>query len=108
MSAELTASTKTLARRLRMLADEIESAARYGVPIPFMVSVNGHEHGGASFHLDRPDDFAAWVDYTFGGGEKAVGHDCVHDGQNWSRATVDVNGLPVTFATTHGATEVVA
>lgn len=86
-----------LAERLRMLADEIESAARYGVPIPYMVSVSGHQLGGASFHATA-DEFDAWVDYTFGGDEHAAGEDYEHRGSAWSRAKVNVNGLPLEFA----------
>lgn len=86
-----------LADRLRMLADEVESAARYGIPIPYMVSVSGHQFGGASFHATE-DEYDAWVDYTFGGDENAAGEDYQHRGSNWSRAKVNVNGLPLEFS----------
>src|SRR5690348_18495041 len=81
-----------LADRLRMAADEIESAARYGVPIPYMVSVSGHEFGGASFHATE-HEFDAWVDYTFAGDENATGEDYEHRGSAWSRAKVDINEI---------------
>lgn len=86
-----------LVQRLRMLADEIESAARYGVPIPYMVSTSGHKCGTASFAATE-EEFDAWVDYTFGGDENAHGEDYEHNGKNWSRARVDVNGLPLEFS----------
>lgn len=86
-----------LVARLRLLADEIESAARYGVPIPYMVSTSGHQFGGASFHATE-GEYDAWVDYTFGGDENAVGEDYEHKGTDWSRARVNVNGLPLEFS----------
>jgi hypothetical protein len=86
-----------LADRLRMLADEVESAARYGVPIPYLVSVSGNQYVGASFHASE-DEFDAWVDYTFGGDEGAVREDYEHRGSRWSRARLSVNGLPLEFA----------
>jgi hypothetical protein len=81
-----------------MLAEEIESAARYGIPIPSMFSISGHTHGGASFSA-TPDEFDAWVDYTFGGDENAIAEDYNLDGADWSSASVNVNGLPLRFAT---------
>jgi len=86
-----------LADRLRSLADEIESAARYGVPIPFMVNVNGHTHGGASFSATE-HQFAAWAEYA----EAAVEEDD-YEGCRWSRAKADLNGLPLEFAHRHTA-----
>jgi hypothetical protein len=94
-----------LADRLRMLADEVESAARYGVPIPYMFSVSGHLFGGASFHA-TDEEFDAWVDYTFGDDETATGVDYTRDGASWSRATVNVNGLPLGFACRRSVVEV--
>jgi hypothetical protein len=87
-----------LADRLRMLAEEIESAARYGVPIPYCVTASGHEFGGASFHATE-DEFDAWVDYTFGNDADATGTDYENDGSAWSSARVNVNGLSMSFAT---------
>lgn len=98
---------RRLADRLRMLADEVESAARYGVPIPYMVSVSGHAFGGASFSASE-EEYAAWVDYTFGGDSGATGEDYEHEGAGWSRATVNVNGLPLEFACRRSAEQVSA
>ena len=107
MSHPVPAAAQRLADRLRQLAEEIESAARYGVPIPYMVSASGHTHGGASFAA-TPDEFDAWVDYTFGGDENAEGEDYDHDGASWSHARVNVNGLPLTFSTKRASAEVSA
>lgn len=89
-----------LANRLRMLADEIESAARFGVPIPSMVNVEGHEYGYASFSATE-EEFAAWVEYV-----EANVIDYEYHGLPWSMASVDVNGLPMRFAVQHKAAEV--
>jgi hypothetical protein len=97
MSHSIPADAQRLADRLRLLADEIESAARYGVPIPYMFSVSGHPYGGASFSATA-DEFDAWVDYTFGGDENAHAEDYAHAESDWSRAKVDVNGLPLEFS----------
>lgn len=89
-----------LASRLRAAADEIESAARYGVPIPPVVSVSSFTHGGLSFSADERE-FAAWVDYTE---TEAEHYD--HHGTRWSSVRVDVNGLELGFAVRHEAAEV--
>jgi hypothetical protein len=88
-----------LADRLRMAADEIESAARYGVPIPFVVSITGSKYGHMTFHASE-HEFDAWADYT-----EAEVEDVEHaNGELWSRATVVINGgLPVAFAVHHRA-----
>lgn len=86
-----------LADRLRAAADEILSAARYGVPIPYMVSASGHKFGAVSFAATEAE-FAAWVEYT----EAEVEHNC-HHGADWSNAEADVNGLPVRFSARHEA-----
>ena len=92
-----------LASRLRAAADEIESAARYGVPIPYMVSASGHKYGALSFSATEAE-FAAWVDYTEA--EVEHGH---HHGAAWSSVDrVDVNGLPVSFSVCHGSQAVSA
>lgn len=94
MSHPIPEEAQRLAARLRVLADEVESAARYGVPIPYMVSVSGHTHGGASFAA-TPAEFDAWVDYT-----EAATEDYRHNGSDWSRAEVVLNeGLPLSFST---------
>lgn len=86
--------TETLPDRLRALADELESAERYGLPIPGMVSVSAHKYGQASFHTDDAALFAAWADYTEA---EVVEYD--HASHHWSRATANVNGLSMQFAT---------
>lgn len=86
--------TDTLAQRLRALAEELESAERYGLPLPPMVSVSAHKHGSATFHTDDRDLFDQWADYT-----EADVTDYDHAGHHWSRATANVNGLSVQFAT---------
>ena len=97
MSHQIPPEAQTLAHRLRLLAAEVESAARYGVPIPYCVNVSGHVYGGASFAATETE-FAAWVDYT----EAEAEHDH-HHGSNWSSAEVDVNGLPLRFHVQHKA-----
>ena len=88
-----------LANRLRMAADEIESAARYGVPIPSTVSASGHRFGAVGFAATE-DEFAAWATYT----EAEVEHSH-HHGSAWSSAEVDVNGLPLRFSVRHATVE---
>ena len=85
--------TTRLARRLRDLAGEVESADRYGVPIPFMFNVNGHEFGGVTFSATA-EEFDAWAEYT-----EATVEEYEHGGKDWRGAKADVNGLPVSFAT---------
>lgn len=86
-----------LADRLRKAADELESAARYGVPVPDYISFSSHQHGAmyvsAEEHL-----FNAWAEYA----EAKVEHDHHHDA-DWSCFATDVNGLPVRFAVRHDA-----
>lgn len=100
--ASITPEAERLARRLRMAADEIESASRYGVPIPFVVSVGSHEFSGVSFAATE-EEFEAWAEYT-----AAEVNDYVHDGQDWSQAAVDCNGLPLQFSVRHDPAEVTA
>ena len=100
MSHPIPEDAQRLADRLRMAANEIESTARYGVPIPYLISVSGHRYSGASFAATE-DEFAAWVDYTEA--EVEHGH---HHGSDWSAAETDVNGLPLRFSVRH-ATEAV-
>lgn len=103
MSHPIPEDVQRLADRLRMAADEILSAARYGVPIPYMVSASGHRFGGVSFAATEAE-FTAWAEYTEAEVEDYVGP----DGARWSRATVDVNGLPLSFAVRHEAAAVSA
>lgn len=81
-----------LADRLRRLADEVESAARFGVPIPTLMYVSSHKFSDVSFAATE-HEFAAWVDYT----EARVDH----DGDEWSSARADCNGLPLSFSVRH-------
>jgi hypothetical protein len=54
----------TIAGRLRLLADELDSAEALGVPLPPTVHVNSHTNlEGAGFHLEA-GEFAAWLDYV--------------------------------------------
>jgi len=89
--------TQRLATRLRMLAEELESAGRYGVPIPESFGVSGYEHGGATAAMTEAE-FDAWVEYT-----EATRIDYEYQGDQWSRAEVDVNGLPMRFCLKHEA-----
>lgn len=98
MSETIPEDAQRLATRLRMAADEIESAARYGVPIPFSVSVSGHEYGGLSASM-TDQEFEAWVTYT-----EAPTEDYDYQGASWSSARVDVNGLPVSMSVKHAVT----
>ena len=83
-----------LVQQLRLAADEIDSARRYGVPIPPIVSVFAFNasHPGLSFSATE-HEFAAWVEYA-----EAEVEEYESGGQRWSRATADVNGLRVGFA----------
>jgi hypothetical protein len=89
--------TETLAQRLRAFADELESAERYGVPIPSVVCATAYPNSHASFSATG-EEFDAWADYS-----DAVVEEYDHEGQHWRRAVADVNGLRVEFATTDPA-----
>ena len=102
MSHPIPEDAQRLADRLRMAADEIESAARYGVPIPSVVSVSGSIYGGMSFAATE-DEFVAWAEYA----EVDVERDH-HHGHDWSSAEADFNGLPVRFSHRHDNPEVTA
>lgn len=82
----------TFVARAHHLADELDSARRYGVPIPDYITISAGPFGGVHMHLTA-HEFAAWVDYT----DATVG-EYDHDGSHWRRAEVDVNGLRFTFA----------
>lgn len=106
MSHPIPDDAARLVDRLRMLADEIESAARYGVPIPDLFSVSSHICGAASFHATE-HEFAAWVDYT----EAEVEHDHHHGGARWSSTEVNIGDgdrLPLRFSVRHELAEVTA
>lgn len=95
MSHPIPEDVQRLVARLRQAADEIESAARYGVPIPYSISASGHKYGGVSFSANEAE-FSAWADYT----EAEVEH-YEHGGSEWSSADSDVNGMPLSFAVKH-------
>lgn len=100
MSHPIPEDAQRLADRLRMLADEIESAARYGIPIPYCVMASGHPFGSASFSATE-EEFAAWAEYV-----EAEVEDRDHHGASWSEAEADVNGLPLRFSVRHVPAEV--
>ena len=105
MSHPIPEDVQRLALRLRLLADEVESAARYGVPIPFCFSVSGSEYGAASFSA-TPEEFAAWVEYV----EAPVEHGHHHDA-DWSSAEANIGDgdrLPLRFSLRHEPAEVTA
>lgn len=79
----MTHKTDTLAQRLRALADELESAERYGLTLPSLVLVDSRVLLSG---LDR-SSFDAWVDYT----EAHV--ETENTSTEW--AVADVNGLGV-------------
>lgn len=83
-----------LVKQLRLAADEIDSARRFGVPIPAIVNVYAFNVAtpGMSFSATE-HEFAAWVEYT-----EAEVEEYEHEGKHWSRARADVNGLRVQFA----------
>lgn len=84
--------TDTLAQRLRALADELESAERYGVPIPDYVTA-----GKRGIYFDTSHDgslFDEWLGYC----DTVEVAEWVDDNDvRWQRATTDVNGLLVEF-----------
>ena len=83
-----------LATRLRQLADEIDSAHRFGVPIPASVTVGHSEHSDISFVEPDRATFDAWVDYTEATTRtEDIGY------ARYVIATADVNGLPLRFQT---------
>lgn len=105
MSHQIPEDAQRLADRLRMAADEIESAARYGVPIPSCVSVGGHLYSDFSFAATE-DEFTAWAEYT----EATVDHGH-HHGADWSSAEVHIGDggrLPLRFSVRHDAAAVSA
>ena len=95
MSHPIPPEAQTLATRLRLLAAEIESAARYGVPIPESFTVNGSHFGAAAAHTDAAT-FAAWADYL-----EADTEERRHHGHIWHTAASRIsNGdLPIRVQT---------
>lgn len=93
-----------LIERGRQLTEEFASAARYGVPLPTSLILDGHEHGGVYFSVgDDPALFDAWVVYA-----DAEVTEFDHDGKHYRRAAAEVNGLSVTFAMATALTAEVA
>ena len=90
----MTHKTDTLAQRLRALADELESAERYGLTLPSLVLVDSRVLLSG---LDRAA-FDAWVDYA-----EATEDTRFHTA--W--AVADLNGLGVDLCLTR-PTEVAA
>lgn len=105
MSHQIPSDAARLIERARVLADEMASAARYGVPIPATVCIDHYAHGDVTFSCG--DDrwmFDSWVDYA-----EAQVEEYDYDGHHWHRAAANVNGLSLTFSMTSPATlEVVA
>lgn len=94
MSAAIPEDAQRLADRLRALAVEVESAARFGIPIPFGFSVSGHEYGRATFAATA-EEFDAWAEYT-----EAEVEDYEHEGEQWrsGSATIGEHDLRIQFA----------
>lgn len=90
-------TTGLLIRRLRDAADELESAARYGLTVPPVASVNGYDNlEGLQISLATVEEFDAWADY-------AADVDVVeyeHDGRRWRRGagTLGLEWMRVEFA----------
>lgn len=92
-----TDTTDRLVRRLNLAADELASAARFGLPVPTSASVNGYAGlEGLTLSLDSVDEFDAWADYA----SDVIAEDYEHDGARWQRATgtLGLEGLRVSFA----------
>lgn len=95
MSHPIPEDAQRLISRLRLLADELASAARYGVPVPSILSVSDTLYDyGVSWHVPNADEFNAWVDYTEATVERRE-----HHGAVWHSFTADVNGLSIRLAT---------
>lgn len=96
MSHPIPPDAQRLADRLRLLAEEVESAARYGIPVPIYWSIGAAENSSVNFHA-TPEQFAAWADYL--NAESDVVEYEAADAR-WQRVErVDVNGLALSFAT---------
>ena len=92
--------TTTLADRLRALADELESAERYGITLPRLINAGSND---ITWHTPDPAEFAQWADYT----EADVKTLPAPDG-HYVIARADMNGLTVQFQTLEQAAEAVA
>lgn len=87
-------TAEQLVRRLYDAADELASAARYGLTVPASVSISGYERQGLMLILDTVDEFDTWADYA----TNATTQEYDHDGAHWHSGVGDLNGLLVTFA----------
>ena len=104
MSHPIPPEAQTLATRPRLLAPEIESAARHGVPIPESFIVDGSPFGAAAARTDAAT-FAAWADYL-----EADTEERRHHGHIWHTAASRIsNGdLPIRVQTSRPEEEAVA
>ena len=94
MSHPITSEAALLIGRAKHLADEMASAARYGLPIPAVVSLNSYDNlEGVSFSLDSMDDFDQWAEYA-----EANVREYEHVARHWHYGVGDLNGLGVTFS----------
>lgn len=94
MSHPIPPHAACLIERGKLLADEMASAARYGLPIPTTVSLNGYDNlEGAAFSFDTIDEFDAWAEYA-----AANVRECDHDDRHWHHGIGDLNGLAVSFS----------
>lgn len=94
MSHPIPPNAACLIARGKQLADEMASAARYGLPIPTTVSLNSYDNlEGAAFSFDTIDEFDAWAEYA----EAAV-NEYDRDDRHWHHGIGDLNGLAVSFS----------
>lgn len=91
-------AAETLIANLRKAADELDSAHRYGLPIPTYVSVTGYDTltGDLGLPLDTFEQVDAWAEYA----AEITVKDYDHGSERWRRGTgrLGLDGLRVTFA----------
>ena len=94
MSHPITPEAALLIERAKHLADEMASAARWGLPIPTLVAINNYANiEGARFTVTSIDDFDAWAEYA-----EANVHEYDHDDRHWHAGVGDLCGLAVSFS----------
>lgn len=95
MSHPIPLNTQSLIARLRHTADELESAARYGVPIPSTVSVSEGEYGEARF-ATYANEYGPWLEYSEG-----TEREYIRDDRRWRsvEAVIGEHDLKIAFAT---------